>query len=139
MTTKNKYNGFDIITENPYTIESETLSIESTRKEKGFPHKWIFKLRKEDKSWDDKFKVKFRIQMTFDPDGSRLKILVDDEIIQDLEFTRLLTGLRDKEWGEINMKLQSLLVKGTHIITLSFDTFLGDDPFILKIKDIKVG
>ena len=139
MTTNILFNGFKIITENPYTIESETLCIESTRKDKESGHKCVFKLQKEDKSWDDKFKVKYKIQMTFDPDGSRFKVLVDDEIIQDLEFVGLLKGIKDKEWGEIDMKFKSLLLKGTHLITLSFDTFLGDDPFILKIKDVNIG
>ncbi len=139
MTRENFFCGFKIITENSYSIESETLSIVSAQTDEESPYFCLFKLQKEDKSRDNISKVKCKIQMTFDPDGSRFKVLVDDEILQDLEFTQVLKGVRNNEWGIINMKLNNPLLKGSHLITLSFDTCLGSDPFRLQIKDVNIG
>ncbi|MHA1785398.1 MAG: hypothetical protein ACTSVY_14160 [Candidatus Helarchaeota archaeon] len=135
----NLFNDFKIETECPISIDNDIVTMESTRSDENSPHKCVFVLQKEIKSRDDKVKIKFKIQMNFDPDGSRLEILIDSNKLKNFEFVELLKNVRHQQWGKITLKLEDEQIKGKHLISLKFDTFHGDDPFKLKLKDIKIG
>ena len=76
--------------------------------------------------------------MMFDPDGSRLIILLDSNPIKNYEFVSLLKGVRHQEWGKINIEMEEIAIKDANELTLKFETFHGDDPYTLQIKDLKI-
>ncbi|NHI93950.1 MAG: hypothetical protein EAX96_15785 [Candidatus Lokiarchaeota archaeon] len=139
MSNEVKLDEFRIFTNNPVKIEDKVIKIDSAREGKEFPHACNFTIHKITSSRDDKIKVEFDIQMTFDPDGSRLKIFLDANEWKNYEFVKLLKSVKYKEWGNINMKFEDEKLKGKHVMELIFNTFHGDDPYKIQIRDLKIG
>ena len=139
MSKELTLNEYRIFTNNPARIDNEVIIVDSVRENDESPHTCKLIIHKMTSSRDDKIKVEFDVQMVFDPDGSRLEILLDANPWKGYEFVELLKNVRHMEWGSINMKFDDEEIKGKHVIELHINTFHGDDPFKLQIKNIKIG
>ena len=86
MPNELSLNEYRIFTDNPVKIENKVIMVNSVKKSEETPHTCKLIIHKMTSSRDDKIKVEFDIQMVFDPDGSRLEILLDANPWKSYEF-----------------------------------------------------
>lgn len=128
---------FKIQTECSKKLKKDTLMLKSPKEKINYSYRCDFKLKTLLHSIPKQLSFGFEIIMNFDPDGSNLDILLNDERIYRSDFVALLDkNIHQGQWGTVIIRFPINQSFNVTELTLDFQLFHGDDPFSVQIKDL---